>query len=211
MSFDTVDDALQAFAQGQFVIVADDESRENEGDLIIAAQHLTTEKMAFMVKHTSGFICVPIEGSRADALQLRMMVEEQDSTDRHGTAYTITVDAKEGTTTGISAHDRALTARTLADPQATPADFLRPGHVLPLRARPGGVLARRGHTEATIDLCRLARLHRAGAICEMIRADDGLMARTPYLLSFAKQHSLRIITIDALVRHIQSAMNDIHP
>ncbi|KAH3659579.1 hypothetical protein OGATHE_005624 [Ogataea polymorpha] len=175
MTFNTIEDALEAYKNGEFLVVMDDEDRENEGDLIIAAEKVTQEKMAFLVKHSSGFVCVPLSTERADALDLQPMVPH--NTDRHGTAYTITVDYGEGTTTGISAHDRALTVRQLANPDSQPADFLRPGHICPLRARPGLLRERVGHTEAAVQLCVLSGLQPAGAICELVNADDGLMMR----------------------------------
>ncbi|KAG7747535.1 hypothetical protein KL912_003559 [Ogataea haglerorum] len=177
MTFDTIEDALEAYRNGEFLVVMDDEDRENEGDLVIAAEKMTQEKMAFLVKHSSGYVCAPLSTERADALDLQPMVPH--NTDRHGTAYTITVDYGEGTTTGISAHDRALTVRQLANPASKPADFLRPGHICPLRARPGLLRERVGHTEAAVQLCVLSGLQPAGAICELVNADDGLMMRLP--------------------------------
>lgn len=202
MSFDSVADALAAFRKGEFLLVLDDENRENEGDLIASAEDMTTERMAFLVRHSSGYVCVPISEEIADKLDLPLMVPNLQ--DRHKTAYTVTVDAYEGTTTGISAHDRAFTARQLANPQSTPSTFNRPGHVLPLRARNGGVLTRRGHTEAAVDLCRLTGKQPAGVICELVREEDGLMARRDDCLAFAKKHGLKSITIDALAAYIEA-------
>ncbi|ANB13464.1 3,4-dihydroxy-2-butanone-4-phosphate synthase RIB3 [Sugiyamaella lignohabitans] len=203
MSFDSIPDAIKAYKEGQFLVVLDDESRENEGDLIIAASQVTTEKMAFLVRYSSGYVCAPVSKEIADRLELPLMLA--DRSDRHGTAYTVSVDFAEGTTTGISAHDRALTARKLADPTTKADDFLKPGHLLPLRAVDGGVLARRGHTEAAVDLSRLAGFEPAGVICEIVRDEDGLMARRDDCLKFAKEHNMKIITIDALVEHLKSA------
>lgn len=200
LKFDDIPEALEAFARGEFLIVLDDESRENEGDLIASAQDMTTEKMAFLVKHSSGYVCVPLAEQLADKLDLPLMVPKLQ--DRHKTAYTVTVDAFEGTTTGISAHDRAFTARKLADPSSTPATFNRPGHVLPLRAREGGVVVRRGHTEAAVDLCRLTNKSPAGVICELVKEDDGAMARRDDCLAFAQKHNIKAITIDALAEYI---------
>lgn len=187
---------------GEFLVVLDDESRENEGDLIIAAEKMTTEKMAFLVRYSSGYVCAPITNAIADRLDLPLMSTKRS--DRHGTAYTITVDFADGTTTGISAHDRALTTSKLADPTSTSESFMKPGHVLPLRAVDGGVLARRGHTEAGVDLSRLCGFQPAAVICEIVRDEDGLMARRDDCLKFAKDHNLKAITIDALVEHIKS-------
>ncbi|KAK9368896.1 3,4-dihydroxy-2-butanone 4-phosphate synthase [Lipomyces kononenkoae] len=200
--FTPIHEALAAFKNGQFLIVLDDESRENEGDLILAAEHATTENMAFLVRHSSGYVCTPLTNARADELDLPLMVAKNN--DRHGTAYTITVDFREGTTTGISAHDRALTCKKLADSAATADDFMRPGHVVPLRAVDGGVLRRRGHTEAAVDLCKLTGLAPVGVICEIVKDEDGLMARRDDCLEFGKEHGIGVITIDALAEYIQS-------
>jgi 3,4-dihydroxy 2-butanone 4-phosphate synthase len=206
--FNSVDEALAAFKRGEFLVVLDDESRENEGDLIIAAEFMTTEKMAFLVRHSSGYVCAPITNQIADRLELPLMSSTRS--DRHGTAYTITCDFKEGTTTGISAHDRALTTRKLADPTAKPDDFLKPGHVLPLRAVDDGILARQGHTEAGVDLCKLSGLNPAAVICEIVRDEDGLMARRDDCLKFAKTHSIMAITIEQLVNYKKSLANGKH-
>lgn len=196
MAMDSIEDALAAIAAGEMVIVLDDKGRENEGDLIVAADHATPATMAFMIRHTTGIICMAIDGTRADALGLDPMVPS--NSDRHQTAFTVSVDAREGTTTGVSASDRARTVSALIDPGTRPEDLMRPGHMFPLRARPGGVLERPGHTEAAIDLARLAGCRPAGVIGEIIR-DDGEMARAPELLRFARQHNLRIITIADLI------------
>jgi 3,4-dihydroxy 2-butanone 4-phosphate synthase/GTP cyclohydrolase II len=196
MTLATVQDAIAAFARGEFVLVVDDERRENEGDLILAAEGVDAAKIAFMVRHTSGLICVPMEGRRLDELGLPLMVRE--NTESHKTAFTVSVDAVEGTTTGISAADRAHTIRTLVDARTGPTELARPGHVFPLRYQSGGVLLRPGHTEATVDLARLAGLTPAGVLCEVVN-DDGTMARLPELEDFAARHGIPLITIAALV------------
>lgn len=196
--FASIEDAVAAIGRGELVIVVDDEDRENEGDLIMAAQHATPERIAFMVNHTSGVICTAITGERADALDLPLMVTE--NTDAMRTAFTVTVDRREGTTTGISAGDRALTIQTLADPNAGPGDLNRPGHIFPLRARAGGVLKRAGHTEAAADLAAMAGLEPAGVLCEIVNP-DGSMARVPDLIEFAAEHDLLLISIAELIRH----------
>lgn len=178
----------------------DDESRENEGDLIIAAENITQEQMAFLVRHSSGYVCVPLSTERADKLQLPLMLAQND--DRHGTAYTITVDYRDGTTTGISAHDRSLTARKLASADAKPLDFMRPGHILPLRAVPGLLNERRGHTEAGVHLAKLAGLQPAAVICELVRDDDGLMMRLDDCVKFGQEKGIKVITIEQLVNYI---------
>ncbi|CAG8563837.1 2017_t:CDS:10 [Ambispora gerdemannii] len=191
-AFDSIENALKDFAEGEFVIVVDNEDRENEGDLIIAAEKMTTEKMAFMVRYTSGLICVPTVPARLDQLKLPLMVP--NSTDRFKTAYTISVDYKHNITTGISAHDRALTARSLANFAITnPEEFIRPGHMFPLRYTEGGVLKRIGHTEASVDLCKLSGLKPVGVISELVK-DDGLMARRDDCRAFADEHGLKLIT-----------------
>lgn len=200
MSFTPIPEAIQAFKQGEFLIVMDDESRENEGDLIMAAELCTQEKMAFLVRHLSGYVCVPLSTERADKLELHPMLKDQ--TDRHGTAYTVTCDYSHGTTTGISAHDRALTVRLLANVESKSKDFIKPGHVLPLRAVPGLLKKRRGHTEAAVQLTELAGLQPAGVICELVRDEDGLMQRLPDCQKFAKEHNLKIINIKQLVDYI---------
>jgi 3,4-dihydroxy 2-butanone 4-phosphate synthase/GTP cyclohydrolase II len=196
--FTTIEEAVKEIAAGRPVVVVDDEDRENEGDLIFAAQKATPELVAFMVRHSSGFICVPMTEEDADRLELPPMYYTNQ--DRRGTAYTVTVDAREGVTTGISAADRAHTIRLLADPGANPTDFARPGHVVPLRAKPGGVLRRTGHTEAAIDLARLAGLHPTGVLCELVN-DDGTMKRLPDLQVFAEEHGVALITIADLIAY----------
>jgi 3,4-dihydroxy 2-butanone 4-phosphate synthase/GTP cyclohydrolase II len=198
MTFDHIENAIAAIARGEIVIVVDDEDRENEGDLIVAADKITPEAMGFMVRHTSGVICMPMTGERLDRLQLPLMVSHNTESQR--TAFTVSVDAREGTTTGISAIDRATTVQTLISPNATADDFVRPGHIFPLRYREGGVLKRAGHTEASVDLARLAGLEPAGVLAEVVN-DDGTMARLPQLQAFAAEHDLQLITIADLIRY----------
>jgi 3,4-dihydroxy 2-butanone 4-phosphate synthase / GTP cyclohydrolase II len=198
MPFSTIEDAITAIDQGELVVVVDDANRENEGDLIIAAEKVTPEAMAFMVRHTSGVVCMPLEGNRLDELQLPMMVA--DNTTAYRTAFTVSVDAKRGTTTGISAADRSTTVHTLIDRASTPDDVARPGHIFPLRYREGGVLKRAGHTEAAVDLARLAGLYPAGVLAEIVN-DDGTMARLPQLERFAAEHDLQMISIADLIRY----------
>src|ERR1051325_9979883 len=186
--FDTVEAAIADIAAGKPVIVVDDENRENEGDLIFAAAKATPELLAFTIRHTSGVICVPMRGEDLDRLQIPPRPTQNNEHMR--TAFTVTVDARHGVTTGISAADRARTIRTLADSATEPYELVRPGHIFPLRYHPGGVLKRRGHTEAAVDLARMAGLSEAGAVCE-IANDDGTMARLPELQIFAKQHDLK--------------------
>src|SRR5438270_978980 len=196
--FSSVERAIADIAAGKPVIVVDDADRENEGDLIFAAELVTPELVAFMVRYTSGYICVPITEADADRLDLPPMFRVNQ--DRRGTAYTVTVDAREGVTTGISAADRAHTIRVLSDAATTSADLARPGHVVPLRAKDGGVLRRPGHTEAAVDLARLAGLQPAGAICEIVsQKDEGAMAQTDELRVFADEHDLALITIADLI------------
>ena len=196
--FDPVEDAIAAIGRGELVVVVDDEDRENEGDLIMAAEFATEEKIAFIVNHSSGVICCPITEERADQLDLPLMVAQ--NTEAMRTAFTVTVDYRHGTSTGISAADRALTIRAMVDPTTTAADFARPGHIFPLRARAGGVLKRAGHTEAAIDLATLAGLQPAGVLCEIVKP-DGSMARVPDLIDFCARHGLVFISIADLVRH----------
>ena len=198
LKLNTIDEALDDFRAGQFVIVVDDEDRENEGDLICAAEMITPEMVNFMLKEARGVLCVPITISRAQELDLPHQVE--DNTSMLGTPFTVTVDKLEGCTTGVSAHDRAATIRALADPASTPKTFGRPGHINPLYAQEHGVLRRSGHTEAAVDLCRLAGLYPAGALMEIMN-DDGTMARMPELQVFAARHGLKIITIKDLIAY----------
>ncbi|ANY23445.1 bifunctional 3,4-dihydroxy-2-butanone-4-phosphate synthase/GTP cyclohydrolase II [Gordonia terrae] len=198
VAFDTIERAIADIAAGKAVVVVDDEDRENEGDLIFAAEKATPELVAFMVRYTSGYLCVPLDGDACDRLGLPPMYSMNQ--DKHGTAYTVTVDAREGIGTGISAADRATTMRLLADPDAAAADFTRPGHVVPLRAKEGGVLRRPGHTEAAVDLARLADLAPAGVICEIVSQKDvGSMAQTDELRVFADEHDLALISIADLI------------
>ncbi|GIE33296.1 riboflavin biosynthesis protein RibBA [Actinoplanes italicus] len=198
--FEDIERAIADIAAGRPVIVVDDEGRENEGDLIFAAEHATPELVAFMVRYTSGYICVPLPESEADRLDLPPMFHTNQ--DARGTAYTVTVDARHGVSTGISAADRAHTIRLLAAADSEPTDFNRPGHVVPLRAKPGGVLRRPGHTEAAIDLAVLAGCRPAGVLCEMVN-DDGTMQRRPDLEKFAAEHDLALITIEELITYLR--------
>lgn len=198
MNLGNVEDAIKAFADGEFVLVVDNEDRENEGDLIIAAEKVTAEQIAFMVRYTSGLICLPTTGQVLDALELPLMV--LDNTDTHHTAFTVSIDYAKGTTTGISAADRARTIRAVVEPGAKASDFSRPGHIFPLRYQEGGVLVRPGHTEAAVDLATLAGLSPAGALCEIVN-DDGTMARGDALESFAALHDIVMISIDDLVAY----------
>ena len=195
---DTIESALDDFREGKFVIVVDDEDRENEGDLIIAAEKITPEAVNFMLKHARGVLCAPITMSRCEELDLPRQVE--DNTSVLGTPFTVTIDKLDGCTTGVSAHDRASTIRALADPESTPQTFGRPGHINPLYAQDHGVLRRSGHTEATIDLCKLSGLYPAGALMEIMN-DDGTMARLPELRQFASQYGLKIIAIKDLIAY----------
>ena len=198
MSFHSIPEIIEEIRQGRMVIMTDDESRENEGDLIFAAQFVTPEKVNFMMKEGRGLICVPLTEERIEALGLDEL--KDSSEDPMRTAFTLSVDARLGVTTGISAFDRARTIEVLADPNRGPSDLLTPGHIFPLKAKRGGVLIRTGHTEAGIDLCRLAGIEPAAVICEIVN-DDGTMARTPELLRFAKQHSLKMGTIKDLITY----------
>ncbi|MEL7156127.1 MAG: bifunctional 3,4-dihydroxy-2-butanone-4-phosphate synthase/GTP cyclohydrolase II [Actinomycetota bacterium] len=196
--FDPVEDAIAAIGRGEIVVVVDDEDRENEGDLIMAAEFATEEKMAFFVRHTSGVICAPVTHERADELDLPLMVSM--NTEAMRTAFTVSIDYRHGTSTGISAADRALTLRAMVDASTSAADFARPGHIFPLRARPGGVLKRAGHTEAAVDLARMAGLKEGGVLCEIVN-DDGSMARVPDLIPFARQHGMVFISIADMIRY----------
>jgi 3,4-dihydroxy 2-butanone 4-phosphate synthase/GTP cyclohydrolase II len=191
-------EAIAALARGDFVVVVDHETRENEGDLILAAEKATAAKIAFMVRHTSGVLCLPVEGERLDELGLPLMVGENAGS--HQTAFTVSVDAVDGTTTGISAADRATTIRAVADPSITATDLARPGHVFPLRAHTGGVLVRPGHTEAAVDLVRLAGLTPAGVLAEVVH-DDGTLARGADLHRFAAEHGIPLVTVDDLITY----------
>ena len=197
MKFNTIEEALEDIKNGKMVVVIDDEDRENEGDLVMAAEKADAGAINFMATYGKGLICVPLEGRRLDELGLHLMVT--NNTDPHGTAFTVSVDART-TTTGISAHERAETIRALVDPNTKPEDLRKPGHVFPLRAKEGGVLRRAGHTEAAVDLAKLAGLYPAGVICEIMN-DDGTMARVPQLVEFCKRHNLKIITIADIIKY----------
>ncbi len=193
--------AVEAFARGEIVVVTDDDDRENEGDLVMAAVHATPEKMAFIIRNTAGIVCTPVTADAAHRLRLAPMVAENDAP--HGTAFTVSIDYKHGTTTGISAEDRTATVRNLANNNAGAADFVRPGHVFPLIAKDGGVLMRSGHTEAAIDLCRLANLEPVGVICELVN-DDGSVMRGLQIKAFAEKHRLKQISVDELIAYRQA-------
>lgn len=199
---DPIHAAIRAIAAGGAVVVVDDEDRENEGDIIFAAQHATAELMGFTVRYTSGVVCVPLPGEWADRLDLPPMTAVNQ--DAKGTAYTVSCDAASGTSTGISAADRALTSRVLADPASLAGDLNRPGHIFPLRAHDGGVRARRGHTEAAVELARLAGCTPVGVIAELVH-DDGSMMRLPALRQFADEHGLPLVSIEDLVLHLAAA------
>jgi len=200
MPFATIPEALDDIRAGRMVVVVDDEDRENEGDLTIAAEKVTPEIVNFMARHGRGLICLPMTGERLDALRIPLMVSDGENSARFGTAFCVPIEARQGTTTGISAADRARTVLTAIAPDTRPEDLARPGHMFPLRAVPGGVLQRAGQTEAAVDLARLAGLYPAGVICEVM-ADDGTMARVPQLEPFCRSHGLRMITIQDLIQH----------
>ena len=199
MALSTIEEAIEQIRDGGMVVVVDDEDRENEGDLIMAAEDVTPENMAFFLEFTSGVICAPIESERADELQLPLMVLA--NTEAQRTAFTVSIDYRHGTTTGISAHDRAVSIRALVDPATRPNDLNRPGHIFPLRYRKGGVLERAGHTEAAVDLSRMAGKYPAGVLCEIVTQDKSDMARLPELEIFAKRHELPIISIADMIRY----------
>jgi len=196
--FDPIDEAIEEFRQGKIVIVVDDEDRENEGDFILAAEKTTPELINFLTKEGRGILCVPMTAERAHELGLEAMVDA--NTSLHGTSFTVTVDYLHGTTTGVSAADRAATVRALSDPKTKPSDFARPGHISPLRAAEGGVLRRAGHTEAAVDLCRLAGLSPAAVLCEILN-EDGTMARVPQLLHLARKHGMKLVTVRSLIEY----------
>jgi 3,4-dihydroxy 2-butanone 4-phosphate synthase/GTP cyclohydrolase II len=198
MEFDTIESAVAEIAAGRMVILIDDEDRENEGDLVLAAEKVTPDAINFMARHARGLICATLTPERADALHLGPMAHENTAT--FGTAFTVSVDAIAGVATGISAADRATTVRAIIDPATKPGDLARPGHVFPIRAQPGGVLKRAGQTEGSVDLARLAGLMPAGVICEIMN-DDGTMARVPELKAFARRHALKIVTIKDLIEY----------
>lgn len=198
MKFDSIEEIIADIKRGRLVIIVDDEARENEGDLIIAAEKAAASRINFMAAFGRGLICVPLTGEKLDSLGLRPMVE--NNTERMETAFTISVDAKRGITTGISAHDRAITIKTLLNPKTGPEDLARPGHIFPLRAKEGGVLTRAGHTEAAVDLARLGGFYPAGVICEIMN-EDGTMARVPDLIKFRRRHGLKLGTIASLIEY----------
>lgn len=198
MEFDTIDDVVRDVAKGALVIVTDDADRENEGDLVMAAEKATPAAINFMSKHGRGLICVPVSHERAEQLGLQRMVAQ--NREMYRTDFTVSVDAARNVTTGISAHDRAETIQTIANPRSKPEDLVQPGHIFPLRAKDGGVLRRAGHTEAAVDLARMAGLQPAGVLCEILH-DDGTMARLPELMEFRKTHGLRICTIQSLIAY----------
>lgn len=198
MGLVSIEQAIEELREGRFIIIVDSEDRENEGDLCVAAELITPEKINFMAKHGRGLICLPLLPDRLDELKIPMMVSE--NTSRFETAFTVSIEAKEGISTGISAYDRAKTILTAIDPKSKPHDIVRPGHIFPLRARKGGVLVRAGQTEASIDMSRMAGLYPAAVICEIMK-DDGTMARMPDLIEFSKKHKINIITIEDLIRY----------
>ena len=198
MGFDTVEEAIEDIRQGRIVIVVDDEDRENEGDLTMAASAATPEKINFMARYGRGLICLALTAQRLEELHIPMMVGE--NTSKFGTAFTVSIEARHGVTTGISAADRARTILTAVDPKTVPSDLARPGHVFPLRARSGGVLMRAGQTEASVDLACLAGLYPAGVICEVMN-EDGTMARVPELTEFAKRHGLKLVTVADIIAY----------
>jgi len=207
--FATIPEAIEIIKEGKFVIIVDDHDRENEGDLAMVAEKVTPEAINFMTKYARGLVCLPIIGQRLDELHLPPMV--QDNTSKYGTAFTISIDAKKGVTTGISAHDRAVTIKAVLDPATKPEDLARPGHVFPLRAREGGVLVRAGHTEAIVDLARLAGVFPAGVICEILN-EDGTMARLPQLEEMAADFDIKIISVADLIayrRHTEKLVDRI--
>jgi 3,4-dihydroxy 2-butanone 4-phosphate synthase/GTP cyclohydrolase II len=196
-----IEQAIAAFARGEIVVVTDDDDRENEGDLVMAAVHATPDKMAFIIRHTCGIVCTPLTGDTAHRLRLAPMVSDNDSP--HGTAFTVSVDYRHGTGTGISADDRTATVRNLANGNSGAVDFVRPGHIFPLIAKDGGVLMRSGHTEAAVDLCRLAKLEPVGVICELVN-DDGTVMRGPDVTAFAERHGLKRVSVADLIAYRQA-------
>ena len=200
VKFATIEEALEDIAAGGMVVVVDDEDRENEGDLTIAAEKVTPDVVNFMARHGRGLICLPMTGDRLDELRIPLMVQDEENSARFGTAFCVPIEAKQGTTTGISAGDRARTVLAAIDPATHPSDLARPGHMFPLRAVDGGVMVRAGQTEAAVDLARLAGLHPAGVICEVMD-EDGTMARGPSLEAFSARHGLKMVTIKDLIQH----------
>ena len=198
--FATVEEAIEELREGRLIIIVDDEDRENEGDLMIAAEKVTPEAINFMATHGRGLICLPMTGERLDTLQIPLMVPDPTNTSQYGTAFCVSIEARHNVSTGISAPDRAQTVQTAINPDARPADLARPGHIFPLRARDGGVLIRAGQTEASVDLARIAGFDPSAVICEIMNT-DGTMARTPELVSFAEQHELKIVTVADLIQY----------
>ena len=196
--FAAIDEAIEDIREGRMIIIVDDEDRENEGDLAVCAEKVTSEQINFMARHGRGLICLPMTEERLDHLEIPLMVEK--NTSPYGTAFCVSIEARAGVSTGISAADRARTVRVAVDPSTRPADLVRPGHVFPLRAAPGGVLKRAGQTEAVVDLARLAGLHPAGVICEVMN-EDGTMARVPQLMTFAARHGINVITVADLIKY----------
>ncbi|HMO94843.1 MAG TPA: 3,4-dihydroxy-2-butanone-4-phosphate synthase, partial [Tepidiformaceae bacterium] len=196
----TVPEAIEEFRRGKFVIITDDEDRENEGDLVMAAQFVTPDAINFMAKYGRGLVCVSLTEDRCEQLKLPLMVTHDSNTSGFGTPFTVSVEARTGVTTGISAADRARTVQVLIDPETRPDDLSRPGHMFPLRARRGGVLVRAGQTEATVDLAKMAGLYPAGVLCEIMKM-DGEMARMPDLKRFARRHGLRIVTVNEMIKY----------
>ncbi|CAM3682987.1 3,4-dihydroxy-2-butanone-4-phosphate synthase [Vibrio aerogenes] len=194
-----VENALSALRAGQGVLLLDDEDRENEGDIIYSAQHITAQQMALMIRECTGIVCLCLTEAHANQLELPPMVEKNNSANQ--TAFTVTIEAKRGVTTGVSAQDRVTTVKTAIHPQAKPSDLARPGHVFPLRAKAGGVMTRRGHTEGTIDLMKLAGLQPAGLLCELTNP-DGTMAKTPEIVKFAQSHQMPVLTIEDIVLYL---------
>jgi len=200
MNFATIEDALLDIQDGRKVIIVDDEDRENEGDLMVAAEKITPEAINFMATHGRGLICLAMTGQRLDDLHIPLMVSESSNSSPHGTAFCVSIEARRGVSTGISVHDRAQTVLTAIDPKTKPSDLSRPGHIFPLRARDGGVLVRAGQTEASVDLARIAGLFPAGVICEIMK-EDGSMARVPDLVEFAERHDVKMVTVADLIRY----------
>jgi 3,4-dihydroxy 2-butanone 4-phosphate synthase/GTP cyclohydrolase II len=200
MPFSAIPETIDDIRAGRMVVVVDDEDRENEGDLTVAAEKVTPEIINFMARYGRGLVCLPMTGERLDELRIPLMVQDEENSARFGTAFCVPIEAKQGTTTGISAADRARTVLAAIDPRTRPADLARPGHMFPLRAVPGGVLVRAGQTEAAVDLARLAGLYPAGVICEIMN-EDGTMARVPQLEAFCRTHGIRLITIRDLIQH----------
>src|SRR5215470_15241647 len=200
MLFVTIEEAITEIQEGRLVIIVDDEDRENEGDLMVAAEKVTPEAINFMATHGRGLICLPMTGQRLDELNIPLMVSDHTNTSQYGTAFCVSIEARRNVSTGISAFDRAQTILTAIDPKTKPSDLARPGHIFPLRAHDGGVLVRAGQTEASVDLATAAGLMPAGVICEIMK-EDGTMARVPDLIEFAERHDLKIITVAELIRY----------